>query len=59
MSNIDNIIYELTNDWDAIISVLKGNKRIVFINEVEYEFSSDEQLEDFYKAFKNMNKYLS
>ncbi len=44
MSNVDKIIYELTNDWDAIVSVLKGNKRIVFINEVEYEFTSDEQL---------------
>lgn len=58
LANIDEIIEELTDKWDAIVSLSKGGKRIIFLNDVEYTINNDEQLLDFYRNFCGMNKYL-
>lgn len=59
LHNIDEIIKDLTDKWGATVSLIKGNKRIIFLNDVEYEINNDEQLLDFYSGFECMNKYLN
>jgi hypothetical protein len=58
MQDINYILNDLIERWDAIVSLCKNGKRIVFLNEVEYMLDTDEQLQDFYDGFCKMNKYL-
>lgn len=54
---VEDIIDELTRNYDASVTRIKSPKYLVYLDEVEYKLKNDDELVDFYKNFCGMLKY--
>lgn len=55
--NVEEIVDELVQEHEAIVSRTNRPKYLVYLDGIEYKLKSDEELVDFYKHFKCMEKY--